>query len=491
MKLVLDGHGYKYAVEQAMLMFYPGERPDYSTGSGEGEREGLSARVRISRGAVYATATTAIRAGGAAYYGRARVRLSELEGALISDRLLQAAVRRSFYAAAVAATGHRPVWGSLTGIRPAKTVARMLEGGASLRAAGGALRRRYRVSPERAELCLAASRAAADVDCGLSRRDVMLYIGIPFCPTRCAYCTFVSSGTERSRGLIEPFLAALRAEMAAAARAVEALGLAVAAVYVGGGTPTVLSPEQLDGVLGHARSLFDLSQAREVTVEAGRPDTITREKLDAMRRRGVTRVSVNPQSMSDAVLRAIGRAHTSRDVIRAFGEARGAGFGDVNMDIIAGLPTDTPQGFAMTLDAVAALGPENITVHTLALKKGSRIALDGTGVPDGNAVSEMLDAAAGLLRGLGYSPYYLYRQKFMSGGFENVGWSLPGHMGVYNVCMMEELRSVIGMGGGGVTKLVCRAGGRIERIFNPKYPLEYTKRIESIIEKKLSISLSL
>jgi oxygen-independent coproporphyrinogen-3 oxidase len=489
MKLWLDGHGYKYAVEQIMLMFYPGERPDYSPGGDGGERPRLSARVRISRGAVYATASTVIRAGGSAFSGRARVRLAELDGALVRDRLLQAAVKRSFYTAAVAATGQRPVWGSLTGIRPAKTAARMLEHGASRRAAAGALRREYHVSPERAELCLDAAAAAADIGACLSRRDVMLYIGIPFCPTRCAYCSFVSCGTERSHGLIEPFLAALRAEMAAAAETVGARGLSVAAVYIGGGTPTVLSPEQLDGVLGQAGAFFDLSPAREITVEAGRPDTITREKLDVMKRRGVTRVSVNPQSMSDSVLSAVGRGHTSRDVLRAFEDARGAGFGDVNMDIIAGLPSDTPQGFAMTLNAVADLKPENITVHTLSLKKGSRIALDGTGVPDGAAVSEMLGTAAGRLRELGYFPYYLYRQKYISGGFENVGWSLPGHMGVYNVCMMEELRSVFGVGGGGVTKLVYGDEGRIERIFNPKYPLEYTQRIESIVDRKLSISL--
>jgi oxygen-independent coproporphyrinogen-3 oxidase len=344
------------------------------------------------------------------------------------------------------------------------------------------------VSPERAELCVEAAQAAVDIEAGLRERDAMLYIGIPFCPTRCAYCSFVSGSVEKWGGLIEPFLEALRAELDAVAVSASALGLSIAAVYIGGGTPTTLSAEQLDGLLGRLGRVFDLSGTREVTVEAGRPDTITREKLEVMKRRGVTRISVNPQSMSDGVLEAIGRRHTARDTARAFRDAREAGFDSMNMDIIAGLPADTASGFAGTLDAVTELGPENITVHTLSMKKGARITQERTPAPGGDAVSEMLALAAASLRRHGYAPYYLYRQKFMSGGFENVGWSRPGHAGIYNVCMMEELRTVLAAGGGGVTKLVSRDRGRIERIFNPKYPKEYIERIGAIIDKKTAIT---
>ncbi|MDR1589013.1 MAG: coproporphyrinogen dehydrogenase HemZ [Oscillospiraceae bacterium] len=488
MRLRLSGHGYRYAVEQIMLAMFPGELPDY-TESGFESCEEPSACVRIGYGEAYATASTVLRTGGGVYRGRARVGRAALTDAPERDRLLQSAIKRSFYKAAVAAVGAKPVWGSLTGIRPARVVAGMLKRGASERGAERSLREVYGVSPERAALCMDAARQAAAVGSGLPERAVMLYIGIPFCPSRCAYCSFVSHSVEKSAGLIGPFLGALRTELAATAELARALGLTAVAVYVGGGTPTTLTARQLDDLLGDAVSLFSLSEAREFTVEAGRPDTITPEKLAVMQKRGVTRVSVNPQSMSDAVLDAIGRRHTADDTVRAYEDARAAGFENINMDVIAGLPSDTPSGFAATVERILALRPENVTVHTLSLKKGSRITLDGTSVPDGGAVSDMLGGAAAALRTAGYSPYYLYRQKFTSGGFENTGWSLPGSAGIYNVCMMEELRTVLACGGGGVTKLVDAATGRIERIFNPKYPYEYVDRIERIIEKKTKIEV--
>ncbi|MDR2357526.1 MAG: coproporphyrinogen dehydrogenase HemZ [Oscillospiraceae bacterium] len=486
MKLCLRGHDYKYAVEQIMLAMFPGELPDYSR---DGAGGGLRACVRLGYGAVYATASVSITGGGDVGRGYARVRRAALTDALERDRLLQSAVKRAFYKAAVAVSGTRPVWGSVTGIRPAGVAAGLIKRGATERGAVRALRRTYHVAPERAALCVDAARQAAEVESGLPDRAAMLYVGIPFCPSRCAYCSFVSHSVEKSGALIAPFLGALRAELGAVAGLARSLGLSIFAVYVGGGTPTILTASQLDGLLGDVSALFSLADAREFTVEAGRPDTITREKLNVMRSRGVTRISVNPQSMSDAVLDAIGRRHTARDAVRAVEDARTAGFDDVNMDVIAGLPSDTASGFAATMDSVLALRPENVTVHTLSLKKGSRITLDSVPVPDGGAVSVMLECAASRLRAAGYFPYYLYRQKFTSGGFENVGWSLPGHAGVYNVCMMEELRTVLACGGGGVTKLVDRASGRIKRVFNPKYPYEYVERIESIIGRKTEIEV--
>ena len=254
-----------------------------------------------------------------------------------------------------------------------------------------------------------------------------------------------------------------------------------------GGTPTTLSPGQLDRLCSRLSGRFDLSRLREYTVEAGRPDTITAEKLSVLKAHGVDRVSVNPQTMCDDVLEAIGRRHTAQDIFDALAKVRRVGGMAVNMDLIAGLPSDSVEGFAGTLDKVTALEPENITVHTLSLKKGSRITLEGSQLPTAAEVGRMLDIAGDKLRSAGYSPYYLYRQKFMSGGFENVGWAKEGCVNLYNVCIMEELCSIIALGGGGSTKLVNRDGGRSIRRFAPKYPAEYIAGIEKTCRDKQSI----
>ena len=305
-------------------------------------------------------------------------------------------------------------------------------------------------------------------------------MGIPFCPTRCAYCSFVSNSVEKSFHWVEPYLTALSAEIDRAAAMVRDLGLRVKSFYMGGGTPTTLPADQLDRLLGQLGEAFDLSGMVESTVEAGRPDTITREKLDALRRNGVTRVSVNPQSMEDHVLAAIGRRHSGDEIRRAVALVQEAGFPHVNMDLIAGLPEDTPAGFRRTLDEVIGFGTDNITVHTLSLKKGSRITLEGTRIPTVEEVAEMLDYADPALRNAGFGPYYLYRQKYMSGSFENVGWCRPGGTGWYNIYIMEELHSILSLGAGGSTKMVDPVHNRIERVFNLKYPQEYVQRPEKI-----------
>ena len=329
-------------------------------------------------------------------------------------------------------------------VRPGKLFCQLMESSDS----DTALRRfitEYDVSIERAELCRDTSLVTSRVRESLGEKDVCLYVGIPFCPTRCSYCSFVSQSVEKSMKLIPPFLDALMQELDAAAEAVNKLGLSVISLYMGGGTPTTLSPEQLDMLCSRLEDRFDLSRLREYTVEAGRPDTVTEAKLRVMKSHGVDRVSVNPQTMCDGVLEAIGRRHSEQDIYDALEKVRSVGGMAVNMDLIAGLPTDTVEGFADTLDKVTALEPENITVHTLSLKKGSRITLEGSALPAPAEVGRMLDIAGYKLRNNGYFPYYLYRQKFMSGGFENVGWAKEGFINLYNVCIMEELCSIIAL----------------------------------------------
>ena len=481
-RIYLSGHEYRYAVEQMLLTLFPGERPEYPAGEPEGER----LEVALHRAAVYTTASCALLRGGKRFRGTARAKNSALTDRITTERICQRLVKNAMYRAALASGLRRPVWGALTGVRPGKVLLPLI------RAHGEAealvrLKRDYDVSPERAALCLDAARhtlAAAD---SLEGRDVCLYVGIPFCPTRCAYCSFVSQSVEKSMKLIEPFLDALLREIEATGEQARRLGLRPVAVYFGGGTPTTLSPEQLERVCAKLESCFELSALREYTVEAGRPDTITAEKLAVLRAHGVDRVSVNPQSMSDAVLEAIGRRHSAADIVAALETVRAVGGFAVNMDLIAGLPGDSAEGFRATLETVLALAPENVTVHTLSLKRGSRILAEGTPLPGAEEVGEMLDFASARLRAEGYGPYYLYRQKFMSGGFENVGWTREGCVNLYNICIMEELCSILAMGAGGSTKLIRHDGGRNLRFIAPKYPLEYIQGIDGVCAEKEQI----
>jgi len=467
-----------------MLMLFPAERPVYPSGAPTGN---FYARVTLREGAVWATASTVIVRDGVRCSGVARVKIAEFTDDIITDRHRQRILKQSFYRAGIRLLDKKPVWGALSGIRPGKLMSRLLLEGLSPRAAKSRFIELYDVSSERADLCMDTARAALAVQEWLGERDVCLYLGVPFCPTRCAYCSFVSAAVEKSMKLIPPFVEALLEDIRATARAVAAQGLRVVSVYYGGGTPTTLSEQQLETVLTEMERCFDLSACREFTVEAGRPDTITPGKMRVLRSHGVTRVSVNPQTMSDRVLEAIGRKHSAAEVLRALECVRSHGGFEVNMDLIAGLPQDTPAGFRSTLDRVLELGVENITVHTLSLKKGSRILLEGTGLPDAQEVAEMLDYAVSALRGAGYAPYYLYRQKYMSGGFENVGWCRPGTENLYNICIMEELCGIISMGAGGSTKLTC-GDGKLQRFFAPKYPLEYIENIARVCGDKQKIA---
>ena len=465
MKLYLKGHDYKYATEQMLLTLFPGERPSYpDRPAGEGED---SLTLSLSLGARWATARAVLTRDGRRWTAAARAPVPAPDaGRVERDRVLQRVVKNAFYRAGVQALGREPPWGGLTGVRPVKLPTRALEQGATRRQADRLLRDLYRVSAPRRALALDCAQATLAAKRTLAPEDVSLYVGIPFCPTRCAYCSFVSAGAAVRRG-----------------------GRRIKSVYIGGGTPTTLSPALLDRLMGALEGAFDLSACAEYTVEAGRPDTITAEKLSVLRERGCTRVSVNPQSMDDRVLAAIGRAHSAADILQAWDLVRRAGFPYANMDLIAGLPTDTPEGFRASLDQVLSLGPENVTVHTLALKKGSRLTLEKNGaLPAPEQVSAMLDYAWGALRAAGYAPYYLYRQKYMSGGFENVGWCRPGAESLYNICMMEELHTILSLGSGGVTKVIDPRAGSLVRQANPKYPKEYIETLDPILQAKENLT---
>ena len=472
MKLIFRGHDDRYAVEQSLLAFFPDERPVYEAAeSGEDH-----ATVSLTVGKKYAAAVTRITYHGKTERGESRVSVEGVSDEYELERLRQKAVKLSFFKAARAITGATPSWGALTGIRPGKIAGRYLEQGCSEKETDRILRDTYFVAPERRRLAIETAKAGLKAKAELAPNEISLYVGIPFCPTRCSYCSFVSASVEKSFALMEPYLEVLLQEITDAAQMVRETGLKIKSFYMGGGTPTTLSAAQMDRLLGHLNRSFDLSGCVEYCIEAGRPDTIDRDKLQVLLNHGTDRISVNPQSLEDHVLRAIGRKHSAADIEKTMELVASMNFPHVNMDLIAGLPEDTPEGFRRTLDKCLVYGADNITVHTLALKKGSRILLEGSKIPTAAEVGAMLDYANPTLRAAGFMPYYLYRQKYMSGSFENVGWCISGAEGLYNIYIMEELHSILSLGAGGSTKMVDAERGRIERVFHAKFPTEYIQR---------------
>ncbi len=483
MKLVLQGHDERYVVEQSLMNLFPGELPVYEPIlPGDDTWAIISLREDGSRCRV----TAELSVHGKAATCPLDCLLSGTDFEKEGQR--RHAVARCFFLAARAVTGVTPPWGMLTGVRPDKPVTWALAEGKSPGQARAMLEDEYFVTRSRADLALETGAMALTAARRLEPKDIDLYVGIPFCPTRCAYCSFVSQSVERSFSLVPPYVDALIEEIKAGGRMVREQGLRVRTFYMGGGTPTTLTAEQMDRVLTAFEESFDRLPCEEITVEAGRPDTITAEKLAVLKSHGVTRVSVNPQTMEDHVLRAIGRHHSAGDIEAAMELVDKFSFPHVNMDLIAGLPEDTPEGFRRSLDRCLSFGTDNVTVHTLALKKGSRILTEGLTIPGPEAVSEMLDYAAPVLRQAGYAPYYLYRQKYMSGSFENVGWSKPGAECWYNIDIMSELCSILSFGAGGSTKMVEPGTNHIERVFNLKYPKEYTERPEKCLANQAAFA---
>ena len=465
MNLTLIGHEDRYAVEQLQMALFP-ENP-----------EGTAVSA-LFRGKTWLTATAKITLNGKTVSAARRLKAGE-ETVRLRRRILQ----QSYYLAAVQLLDRKPAWGALAGVRPTKiTTKHLLEGG-SPASADRLMRDVYYVTPERRQLAVDCSESTVKAVSLMDKDDLSVYVGIPFCPTRCSYCSFVSRTVGKKTDLLDKYLAALEREIQVTARLMKESGKHLLTLYIGGGTPSILSAPQMIHLLDTLRESFDFSRCIEFTVEGGRPDTLDLEKLRAIREHGADRMSINPQTMEDSVLRACGRPHTGADVIRAYRQAEEAGFTAINMDLIAGLPTDDFDGFRRSLDAVASLNPANITVHTLALKKGADLFEKREGLSTAEEVSRMVDYSNAALRGLSYKPYYLYRQKYMSGSFENVGWSREGLDCLYNIYMMEELHTIVSLGGGGMNK-VNLPDGTLQRFHNPKFPEQYIEMIDSVCRQK-------
>lgn len=387
-------------------------------------------------------------------------------------------------------TGIKLPWGILTGVRPIKLLHNLVrEMGTD--GAERYFREKLLVTEQKAKLALTTEENERKI-LELSRPDSFsLYISVPFCPTRCSYCSFVSQSIEKAQKLVEPYLDLLCQEIEYTAKIAKELNLRLETVYIGGGTPTTFSAEQLSKMISAINTSFDMKHCREFTIEAGRPDTITHEKLEAIINGGCDRISINPQTMNDEVLEAIGRRHTSEQTLEAYKMAEAVGFKHINMDLITGLPKDTPETFKYTLDTVCDLSPASITVHTLAMKRSSFLTLGGASVKTGAEppAAFMMRYCEEKLPQLGYHPYYLYRQSRMEGNLENVGWSKDGFDGLYNVYVMDETHTILACGAGGVSKLREPGINHLERIFNYKYPYEYINGFDEMLRRKEQIKI--
>lgn len=473
MNLYVKNHNFHFELENLTRLFFPNEKitviRDFSEPQPPYIYTEVSDKITISVNiGSFNTSETAVK------------KLTDDDNELVSAQLL--------YKLLCDFTGLTQPWGILTGVRPVKLLRRLAEESSEEQAVKK-FEKDFFVSNEKIALSRETEHNERNILELSKPESFSLYVGIPFCPSRCSYCSFVMASIERAEKLIEPYTKLLCEEIKRTAEIANKLGLRLETVYFGGGTPTTLSAEQLDTVLGTVNKSFDMSTCREFTVEAGRPDTIDFAKLFALKENKVDRISINPQTVNDEVLKTIGRKHTAQQFFDAFELARKCGFDNINTDLIAGLPTDTPESFKNSLDSIVRLNAECITVHTLCMKRASRLTTEGVtlDLQQARDAREMLAYTQNILGQNEYIPYYMYRQSRMVGNLENVGWSKRGFESLYNVYVMDETHTILACGSGGVTKLKRNNPDYLERIFNFKYPYEYIDRFDELIQRKSGI----
>ena len=474
MKVIIDGAINVYYVQTLCMIYFPGIK--------FAEDEVVTPdtpilRVTLREDADHVTADAVLQIGE-------RVEFATHTTPRISGRTLERTRKLAVGAAVTQACGdmldYRPSWGMLTGVRPSKVATQLLLGGVDRAEVERQLSAEYFVIPKKAALATEVACNEQKIIGNPDKKDCSVYISIPFCPSRCAYCSFVSYTSKRLLSLIPEYLVKLSAEIERMFETIRTLGLRVRTVYIGGGTPTILDADQLRFLLTKISEQVDVSTLSEYTLESGRPDTIDAEKFRVAREMGVNRISVNPQSLCEDVLRGIGRGHTVEDFYRAYEVAERSGIPIINTDLIVGLPGDTFPTFSYTYDKILELAPDNITVHTFCVKKSAEILHSGENVYSihGGDAGKCVDYSQIRAEQAGYRPYYMYRQKNTVGNFENVGFAKPGTEGLYNIYMMEEVHSIFAAGAGAVSKLVdyvpeTQGKSTIRRLFNPKYPYEY------------------
>lgn len=509
--LVLNNVPFEQDIRELFMAFYPGEsythEPDgnamilFTAECREAEKEAKFSNTLSYRSDLCASVAEQIQ--DLSLYGKAceegvtaqiyAMRLTVRGGSAqyfcspaFQDRLQSKnELKRALYCALVRETGRELPWGTLTGIRPTKLALTELLRGVAEEQVAHQLQEQYFLSEARTALCV---RTAANEKRALEGLDLekgwSLYIGIPFCPTTCLYCSFTSYPIGRWKKQTEDYVEALCEELRQVARWMKARPLET--IYMGGGTPTSLEAAQLEKILSVVRESFDLQNLKELTVEAGRPDSITEDKLRALKRQGVTRISINPQTMKQETLELIGRRHSVQQFVDSFQMARSLGFDNINTDLIVGLPNESAEDVRRTMEGIRELAPDDVTIHSLALKRAARLNTkkeDYADVTYGNA-ADMVDLAAEYCEQMGLHPYYLYRQKNMAGNLENVGWCRPGREGLYNILIMEELQTIVGCGAGTTTRVMFSGENRYERAENVKDPGLYIERLTELLERK-------
>lgn len=473
MKLTVNGDINEYYVQTLCLLFFPASK--FSKDSAhEGAPEAV---VNVTSNAEKATATVTLKSDGKSVTKT----YSEANTGKYNDYTMRRiACGKAFFAAGKALLGITPQWGILTGVRPAKLALKGLSSGETKAAVKALMAKEYLVSPKKAALVTDIAAAEKKIISKLGKNTCSVYISIPFCPSRCSYCSFVSFTSSKLLSLIDDYVDKLCEDVRSIFGEINKLGLTVLTVYIGGGTPTTLDEKQLAKLLGVINSCTDTAALEEFTLEAGRPDTITAEKLAIIKDNGVTRVSVNPQTLNPAVLEIIGRHHTVDDFFKAYELVKKSGIKHINTDLIAGLPSEGFQSFSETVDRIIDLRPDNITVHTLCIKSAADFASRAVDICNTfSETTKCVDYTQLACKNAGYIPYYIYRQKNTVDNLENVGFALPGTEGRYNIYMMEEVHSVFSVGAGAVSKLVSPEGGKIDRIFDYKYPYEYLSDTEN------------
>lgn len=473
MNLYVKNHNFHFELENLTRLFFPNEKITVIRDFSEPQPPCIYTEVSDK-------ITILVNIGSFNKSETAVKKLTDDDNELVSAQLL--------YKLLCDFTGLTQPWGILTGVRPVKLLRRLAEESNEEQAVKKFLNDFF-VSNEKTALSRETEHNERKILELSKPESFSLYVGIPFCPSRCSYCSFVMASIERAEKLIEPYTKLLCEEIKQTAEIASKLGLRLETVYFGGGTPTTLSAEQLDMVLKTVNKSFDMSTCREFTVEAGRPDTIDIAKLFALKENKVDRISINPQTTNDEVLKTIGRKHTAQQFFDAFELARKCGFDNINTDLIAGLPTDTPESFKNSLDSIVRLNAECITVHTLCMKRASRLTTEGVtlDLQQARDAREMLAYTQNILGQNEYIPYYMYRQSRMVGNLENVGWSKKGFESLYNVYVMDETHTILACGSGGVTKLKRNNPDYLERIFNFKYPYEYIDRFDELIQRKSGI----
>lgn len=471
MILLVDNHSFQYEMEKICSQYFPTEKiKTVFSDSADGDRVVTS----LKDGEIYV----------GAFIGDKHE--EKCVGYDKDDTEMQMA--RMLVEVLSSITGKKSKWGVLTGIRPAKLMRSYFKTLGRERAIE-LFEKQFLVSHEKAVLCADVAENEQKMIEKADLRSCCLYVSIPFCPSRCKYCSFVSHKIERTNKLIDAYVEALCKEIKLTGEIVGQTDLKLETVYFGGGTPTTLSAQNLEKILSCVKDSFDLTNLIEYTVEAGRPDTVDAQKLDVLKKYGVGRVSVNTQTFNDDILKKIGRNHTSADFYNAYELVRQRNFDAVNTDLIAGLEYESYESFCQSIEKTLSLSPENVTVHTLCLKRSSSLVTDSQKVRDDEkTIDMMVEYANERLSHSGYEPYYMYRQSKSLGNLENVGWCKKGKECAYNILMMEEVSTVIACGAGAVTKLYDPGMDRIERIFNFKYPYEYIDRFEETENRKRKIS---